>query len=481
MALPTGNIGDCFSQPVPNPYANANTNSNSLAATMGRGTALPTGNIGDCFSQPQSLANQQGANPVMGALCSLTVGNPMYGAVNNTASPTSSNLTPNPLSQYAPTSTAQGAVAPNLGVTAGSNSCGTLTQGKALPNITTTQSAVTAAPQFYTCYLNNLAKSGTAAAQGAQYVGPTGLQNQAFNQVANNAGNYQPTLNAGINAAQGVANSCIAQLAQSYMSPYTKCVVNAIGSLGEANIAQNIAPQTTAGIVGAGQFGSARGASALGQTLANAGNAITAQQACALQKGYSQALCAAKAQQQLQLQAGAQLTCQAKTTSGLGISCANALATLGQQQQTIAQNAQCYPMQQLTNESALLRGYTIPTATSSTYTGPIPGAYQVAPLAQIAALGTSAAGILGTKVGTGTLGCVLGTKLSALLNGSGTSSGLTSNTATNSNFGCNGATPGITNGGVTGNVYDANGNLISSGNCAPTGGSGGVGCIGTND
>jgi len=373
-------------------------------------SALPTGFIGDCYTTPQ-------ANPYATNAAPTSVGSMGAGSLSPNLANTSPNLTPNPLSTYAPTGTAQGAVAPNLGVTAGSSTQGTLTQGGALPNITTTQSATTAAPQFYTCYLNNIAKSGTAAAQGAQYVGATDLQNQAFNQVANNAGNYQPTLNAGINTAKGVANSCISQLAQSYMSPYTKCVVNAIGNLGEANIAQNIAPQATAGIVGAGQFGSARGAQALGQTLANAGLGITAQQACALQKGYSQALCAAKAQEQLQLQAGAQLTCQAKTTSGLGIACTNALATLGQQKQTIAQNAQCYPMQQLTNESALLRGYTIPTATSSTYTGPIPGAYATSPLAQISALGTTAAALMNAKTSCGTLGGALATGLGKLING----------------------------------------------------------------
>ena len=39
---------------------------------------------------------------------------------------------------------------PNLGVSPGSPTSGTLTQGAALPNITTTQTQATAAPTFYT-------------------------------------------------------------------------------------------------------------------------------------------------------------------------------------------------------------------------------------------------------------------------------------------------------------------------------------------
>jgi hypothetical protein len=80
-------------------------------------------------------------------------------------------------------------------------------------------------------------------------------------------------------------------------------------------------------------------------------------------------------------------------TQALGLGDINALSTLGGQQQTIAQNQQLFPMQQLTSEANLLKGATIPTATSSNYTGPIPGAYNASPLSQIAGLGSLATGI----------------------------------------------------------------------------------------
>lgn len=276
----------------------------------------------------------------------------------------------NPLSLIQPTA-ATGAQAPNLGVTAGSApGAGGLTQGTALPNITTTQQQATATPQFYLDYLNQIAKQGAGAAQGAQYVGAQPLQEAAFNQVAGNVGNYQPALSSAVNLANSVGDSNLSQ---------------AIGNLGHANIAQNLAPQATAGIVGSGQFGSSRGAGALGQVLANADLAITQQQQQALQQDMANRLAASQ-----------QLGTLANTTQNLGLGDVNALATLGGQQQTINQNQQLFPMQQLTAEANLLKGATIPTATSSSYTGPIPGAYNNSPLAQIAGVGST---LLGTGLG----------------------------------------------------------------------------------
>ena len=271
----------------------------------------------------------------------------------------------NPLSQFSQTAT--GATAPNLGVTAGSApGTGGLTQGTALPNITTTQQQATATPQFYLDYLNQIAKQGAGAAQGAQYAGAQPLQQQAFSQVDQNVGNYQPVLNNAVNLANSVGSTSLA---------------DAIGNYGHANIAQNLAPQATAGIVGSGQFGSSRGAGALGQVLANADLGITQQQQQALQQDQANKLAASQ-----------QLGTLANSTQNLGLGDVNALSTLGAQQQTIAQNQQLFPMQQLTAESNLLKGATIPTATSSSYTGPIPGAYNTSPLAQIAGVGSVLAG-----------------------------------------------------------------------------------------
>ena len=276
------------------------------------------------------------------------------------------NMATNPLSQYAtPAPTTGYTNAPNLNVTPGSPSGGSFAQGSILPNVTTTQQQVTAAPSFYTDYLNNLASKGQQAASGSQYVGAQPLQQQAFGQVAQNVGNYQPTLENAINLAGSVGNSNLAK---------------AVGDVGQANIANYLAPQATAGLVGSGQFGSSRGARALGDTIANAELGITAQQAQAMQQDYANRLAASQ-----------QLGNLAGQTQALGLGDVNALSTLGGQQQTIAQNEQLFPMQQLTNQSQLLRGYTIPTSVSASQTGPgQQGQFAMSPLQQVATLGTLA-------------------------------------------------------------------------------------------
>jgi hypothetical protein len=314
----------------------------------------------------------------------------------------------NPLSTYATTPTTGSTPAPTLNVTPGAVSSGSFGQGGVLPNVTTTQQQVTAAPSFYTDYLNQLATQGGQAAQNAQYVGAQPLQEQAFNLASQNVGNYQPTLQNAINLASSVGNSNLAQ---------------AIGDVGQANIARNLAPQATAGIVGSGQFGSKRGAQALGDVIANAQLGLTAQQQQAMQQDMANRIAAAQ-----------QLGTLANSTQQLGLGDINALSTLGQQQQTIAQNQQLFPMQQLANQSALLRGYTIPTSVSASQTGPgQQGQFQTSPLQQIMSVGTllgalAKPGVDGTSAGgnlVGGLGNIIN-KISGKFTGSTGSSGSSS-------------------------------------------------------
>jgi hypothetical protein len=276
----------------------------------------------------------------------------------------------NPLSTMQTASTTGFTPAPNLGVTAGGSSAGSFGQAGVNPNVTTTGQTVTAAPSFYTDYLNNLANQGQQAGSNAQYVGAQPLQQQAFGQVANNVGNYQPALTSAINLASSVGNTSLA---------------DAVGNMGEANIRRNLAPQTTAGLVGSGQFGSSRGASALGDTIANAELGLTAQQQQAMQQDNMNKINASNTLGNL-----------AGQTQALGLGDVNALSTLGGQQQTIAQNEQLFPMQQLTNEAQLLRGFNIPTSQSISATGPAQqGQMGLSPLQQLMSLGT-----LGAAIGT---------------------------------------------------------------------------------
>jgi hypothetical protein len=62
----------------------------------------------------------------------------------------------------------------------------------------------------------------------------------------------------------------------------------------------------------------------------------------------------------------------------------NALSTLGAQKQTIEQNKELFPLQNLKTQSELLRGYNVPTTTKTTA--------QMSPLSAIAGVATGTAG-----------------------------------------------------------------------------------------
>lgn len=281
------------------------------------------------------------------------------------------------------------------------------------------QTSQTQAPAYYTDYLSNLASSGTQAATGAKYADANALQTGAFQGVEKAASAYEPTLTSAgttlesavdatspLSAATGyltAAGTDPSKAATGYMSPYTTGVVNQIGNLGQRNIMQNLAPQATAGGVGSGQFGSKRGSEVLAQTIQNANRDILANQTSAMDKAYQNAMEAAIKQNQLQAQMGqtaGTLASQgqqnltqagqaqgqlASTNQALSLADINARATLGEQQRTIAQNKELFPLSNLSTLSTILRGYNVPTSTKTTA--------EMSPLSALAGVGTGALGM----------------------------------------------------------------------------------------
>jgi len=305
--------------------------------------------------------------------------------------------------------------------------------GTPLPDIKSTTKQTTATPDFYLEHLKDIATRGQTASKTAKYIGTQPLQQQARDLAKKNVGSTQKYVDQAGTAITGALKTDIpgaaqqymdkaaaptSQTVQDYMNPFTKNVVESIGALGNQNISQNLAPQTTAGIVGAGQFGSQRGANALAQNIANAGVGVTGLQAGALQSGYTQALQAAQnqaniygnlaqiagnqanSQGQLQL-SGAQAAQNLGTGSQqFGLNDINALSTMGAQEQTNAQNEQLFPLQQLSTESNLLRGYNMPTTVTSNYEGPgQAGQYSSSPLSQIAGIGGIVGGVANSTFG----------------------------------------------------------------------------------
>ena len=355
----------------------------------------------------------------------------------------------------------------------------------------------TQAPTYYNNYLNNLATNSQTAADAAKYVGAQPLQTAAFADVAKNVGNYQPALTGAqgdltqatntspLSAAQPYFNNANvdpSQLAQGYMSPYTQDVVNSIGTLGQRNIQQNLAPQATAGAVGSGQFGSQRGAQVLGQTIQNANTDILAQQNQALQAGYTQALTAAQKQQALEAQLGQTAGTLAGTNQGnlinaatvggnlasqtqaLGLGDVNALSTLGGQEQTIAQNQQLFPLQKLAQQAALMKGYTVPTTSVQTFQG--------SPLSALASLGTGAAALFqsGPAGSPSVFKNITGSDTLAGLLGIGGSSGAGASTGTGGTTGSGGTvnSGGAIGGtGITPQQYADYYNVITNNNVVP--------------
>ena len=306
----------------------------------------------------------------------------------------------------------------------------------------TTSSATetTSAPQYYTDYLTNLASQGKKAVDTAQFADANANQLAAFQNVGANVGNYLPGLQtAGVttglagglnmataanpylttaqnNLAQGVLGAD--QIVGNYMSPYMTNVMDSIRAANQQNIQQNLAPGLTAASVGAGQFGSTRGANALSMGISNANIGAAKEQSAALQAGYTQALAAAQKQRENQLTAGAsqiqagtaaanaaqqaatnylntgkQQASLAEQLQTAGLADTNALATLGAQQQAIAQNKADYPMKMLGLQAGLMSGQTIPLTVTKTASGSTLGA--------IAGLGSIAAGLF-TKNASGT-------------------------------------------------------------------------------
>lgn len=378
----------------------------------------------------------------------------------------------------------------------------------------------TTTPQFYTDYLNNVAGRATAGANAAQYVGASPLQTQAFTGVAQNVGNYQPALaaaGANYNAAAntditGAASpyltagtttsgltqanpyltsgtSSAANIVGDYMNPYTQNVVNQIGLANQQNIAQNLSPGITAGAVGSGQFGSARGANALALGISNANIGALGLQSQALQKGYSDALAAAQQQRLNQLNAGqtagtlqgqfntnqvtagqaaanaAAQEAAARSTAATGmtnlgqqqqqsgLADVNALATLGGQQQTIAQNKELFPLDVAGKQMAALSGAQIPTSTMQTMTG--------SPLSAIAGLGALAGGMFSKNAsGTSAAENIYGAVAPVL---SDIYSGVKTGAKDAYNYFTSGSTNNPSGGGgsgaITGTAYDDNGYL----------------------
>jgi hypothetical protein len=265
-------------------------------------------------------------------------------------------------------------------------------QGAALPDVKTTTATQTTAPAWYNNFLSGLAGSGQNAFEQGGVAGFSGLQNQVFGAAPQAVQAGQGALGTAVSTATDVAGTPTIGMINQYMNPYTEQVVGEIGRLGQQNWENKIAPGATAGAVGSGQFGSTRGMNVYGNLAREVNRDITGQQGTLLQSGFNDALKAAQAQQTLDLQAAQQLGQLSGQQYTQGTGGLDVLSKLGAQQQALEQAKLNYPMSALGQVSNLIKGYTVPTSVTQSYTGPMPNAYAKSPAELMGGLATGAGG-----------------------------------------------------------------------------------------
>jgi len=256
-----------------------------------------------------------------------------------------------------------------------------LTNGQPVAAVPVSSTQQTVLPDWYTNYaMDILANQKAIAARPFQeYVDASGKpiprvadfspdQQQGFQATREGAFTFRPELGqasqqtqgvfgrSGLNAAQpnlqqagqytaqstgalglGMAQPYLGQAGQTavqnigaYMNPYTEQVVNRIGQLGARTLQEQVLPNIQQSMINAGQFGGTRQAELTGRAIRDAMEGISAQQAQALQSGYTQAAGLSQADLQRQAQLAA-------TAGNLGFQQQGALAQAGQQMGTLGQ------------------------------------------------------------------------------------------------------------------------------------------------
>lgn len=326
-----------------------------------------------------------------------------------------------------------------------------LTQGDPLPNIRTTKTVDTTGPDWYTEYLENLAKPGAAliGQSGADLVAPMSeMQTGVLGRAEEELGGYTGTLGDAAQTAELAAAGITPEMIQSFMNPYTTGFTNAQGvrvpgvidemeRLQQQNLQRNLLPSLKGAFGATGATGSQRMLGAMGQMGADVQANLLGQQTKALESGYNAALKAAAEQAGLYRSA-------AETQRGIGVSELDTklrelerLYNLGGEEQKLEQAKIMAPLTAAKSAADVYSNLKVPSTVSEEAYAPIPGAYSTSPLAQIAGLGSLfASGAGGTSAVEGVLSNLpkFGTALGGLFSGLGAGGGGSSIDASGDGF-----------------------------------------------
>lgn len=329
-------------------------------------------------------------------------------------------------------------------------------QGSALTDMT----KQTVMPDWYTNYAMDILSGQSAIANRPYETAPmprvagfTPAQRRAFDMTGTAATAYQPMLDQATQAAQAAANApgalnvaqpYLTQAGQtsvsnigSYMNPFNDAVTNRIAELGTRNLSENILPEVEGRYIKAGQLGFG-GRGGLGGTpsgmmtdtsraVRDVSADILAQQAKALQSGYSEAAGLAgtdltrfgnlastagnlaQTQQEQQLAASGALSALGSKAQELGLTGAGAVGSVGALEQQQGQKnldvaygdflrQQGYPQEQINNMVNALKGVAtgVPSATQEYGISPsgVKQEYPASTASQIGGALTGAAGII---------------------------------------------------------------------------------------
>jgi len=137
----------------------------------------------------------------------------------------------------------------------------------------------------------------------------------------------------------------------------------------------------------------------------------------------------------------------ASTNQALNLADINALATLGEQQRTLKQNQELFPLSNLSTLSGMLRGYNVPTTTKTTA--------EMSPLSALAGIGTGAVGLFTPGTGGSTPYDSLTKALKNMTTGSGATDMFGNIISIDPTFNTEGSVQGGTyTDPVTGETYD---------------------------
>ena len=253
-------------------------------------------------------------------------------------------------------------------------------QGTAPANVNTSQTTTTQAPAEYNDYLQQLAQVGTSQmnATPQSMVAPlSNLQNAVYGTDEGQA-NSANLLSGALSPLQTASQTVGQDQINSYYNPEVNALNNSLATQTQQAVNNTVLPSLQALGAQTGSTGSSRLLNATGQTLGNIAQGLTTQQNANNAAAYNSAMTNALTEQSQLGNIGSQN--MNATVSGL-----NEASSLGAQDQAQQQAIINAPLQTATTAAGLIKGLTIPTSTTQTYSGPA-SSYGPSPLSQVASL-----------------------------------------------------------------------------------------------